>query len=274
MARAIWNGSISFGLVNIPVKLYTAVSKKSVSFHQLDDRTGARVRMQRVSAADGSEVPYEHIVKGYELAPDQYVVLDPAELDVLDPEATHTIDIEEFIDLADIDPVYFDTPYYVAPVKTAEKPYALLVRAMEQEGKVAVARFVLRTKQYLAALRPKDGALVLSTMVYADEVEPMDGVSELRDVAAIEPSEKELAMAAQLVVSLSADFDPSRYQDTYREQVLDLIERKAAGEEIVAAPAAAPTETGVVDLVAALEASVAAARAARAAEPGDEAKAG
>ncbi len=264
MARAIWNGSISFGLVNIPVKLYTAVSKKTVSFHQLDARTGARVRMQRVSSLDGAEVPYEQIVKGYELAPDQYVVVSPEELDVLDPEATHTIDIEAFVDLADIDPVYFDTPYYVAPNKAAEKPYALLVRAMEEQGKVAIARFVLRTKQYLAALRAKDGALVLSTMVYADEVEGVDGVPELRDLGGAEPTERELTMARQLIDSLSAAFTPEEFRDTYREQVLDLIERKAAGEEIVAAPAQADDGGSVVDLVAALEASVAAARAARA----------
>src|SRR5687767_7395062 len=169
MPRAMWSGSISFGLVNIPIKLYNAVSRKNVSFNQIDAKTGSRVKMQRVSAADGREVPYEDIVKGYELSPDRYVLVDPGELDALDPEATHTIDIEEFVDLVDIDPVFYDAAYYVAPVKGVEKPYALLVRAMEQEGKVALARFVMRTKQYLAAVRPKDGKLLISTMVYADE---------------------------------------------------------------------------------------------------------
>ena len=179
MPRAIWSGAISFGLVNIPIKLYNAVSRKNVSFHQIDARTESRVKMKRVSAEDDSEVPYEQIVKGYERSPGSYVIIDPAELDTLDPEVTRSVDIEEFVDLVDIDPVFFDTPYYVAPVKGAEKPYALLARALEEQGKVAVARFVMRTKQYLAAVRAKDGTLVLSTMVYADEVAPTESVGEL-----------------------------------------------------------------------------------------------
>ena len=266
MPRAIWSGSISFGLVNIPVKLYNAVSRKGVSFHQMDARTGARVRMKRVSSVDGSEVPYEQIVKGYELSPEHYVLLEPAELDALDPEGTRTVDIEEFIDLADIDPVYFDAPYYVAPVKAAEKPYALLVRAMEEQGKVAIARFVMRTKQYLAALRAKDGTLVLSTMVYADEVAPPEEIPELASVHDVKVSDKELVMARQLIDSLSADFDPSRFADEYRDRLLELIQRKAEGQP-VAVPEAAPAETGVVDLMAALEASVAKAREARRRHP-------
>src|SRR4051812_9242310 len=215
MARAIWSGSISFGLVNIPIKLFNAVSRKGVSFNQIDSRTGSRVKMQRVSAADGSEVPYEAIAKGYELSPDRYVMILPEELDALDPEATRTIDIEEFIDLSDIDPVFFDTAYYVAPVKAAEKPYALLVRAMEEEGKVAIARFVMRTKQYLAALRPKDGTLVMSTMVYADEVVPADEINELASIDGVDVSDRELKMAKQLVDSLSTEFEPERFRDTY-----------------------------------------------------------
>jgi DNA end-binding protein Ku len=267
MPRAIWSGSISFGLVNIPVRLYTAVSRKSVQFHQIDAKTGSRVRMQRVSATDGHEVPYEDIVKGYELSPDHYVLVEPEELDALDPEATHTIEIEEFVDLADIDPVFYDSPYFVAPVKGAEKPYALLVRAMEDQHKVAIARFVMRTKQYLAALRPKDGALLISTMVYADELIPRSELGELEAAAEVDVSDRELAMARQLIDSLSADFDPTRHRDEYREKVLDLIERKAAGDETVVAAAPA-TDTGtVVDLMAALEASVKEAREARANPP-------
>jgi DNA end-binding protein Ku len=267
MARSIWSGSISFGLVNIPIKLYTAVSKKNVSFHQIDSRTGSRVKMQRVSAADGSEVPYADIVKGYELAPEQYVLVEPEELESLDPETSRAIDIEEFIDLADIDPVYFDSPYYVAPVKSAEKPYALLVRAMEEQEKVAIARFVMRTKQYLAALRAKDGALVLSTMVYADELVPPSEIGELESIEGIEVSDRELTMAKHLIESLSADFEPERYRDEYRDRVLALIERKAEGEEVVLeAPAAADTGK-VVDLMAALEASVKEAREARTRHP-------
>jgi DNA end-binding protein Ku len=266
MPRSIWSGSISFGLVNIPIKLYNAVSRKNVSFNQIDSRTGSRIKMQRVSTADGSEVPYEAIVKGYELSPDRFVLIEPDELDALDPDSTRTIEIEEFVDLADIDPVFYDAAYYVAPGKASEKPYALLVRAMEEQGKVAIARFVMRTKQYLAALRPKDGALVLSTMVYADEVVPAEDISDIQAVGDVEVSDRELAMATQLIQSLSTDFEPNRFRDEYRDRVLELIEKKAAGEEIVveSAPAA---QTPVVDLMAALEASVKEARAARTRHP-------
>jgi DNA end-binding protein Ku len=266
MPRAIWSGSISFGLVNIPIKLYTAVSRKSVSFNQIDARTGARVKYQRVSAADGSEVPYDQIVKGYELSSGHYVTVTDEELASLDPEASRTIDIEEFVDLAGIDPLFYDAAYYVAPDKATVKPYALLVRAMEESGKVAIARFVMRTKQYLAALRPQDGKLVLSTMVYADEVvEPAD-IGEIAALDSVELSDRELAMARQLVESLSDEFQPEKYRDTHRDQVLELIERKAAGEEVVEmAPAAEAPK--VVDLMAALEASVAAAKEARKRHP-------
>ena len=158
MPRAIWSGSISFGLVNIPVKLYSAVSRKTVHFNQLDARTNSRVKQKRVSADDGAEVPYEQIVKGYELASGAYVVVTDDELAALDPKALRTIDIDEFVDLADIDPIFYDSAYYLAPDKAA-KPYALLAEAMEESGKVGVAHFVMRTKQYLAAMRPKDGVL-------------------------------------------------------------------------------------------------------------------
>jgi DNA end-binding protein Ku len=272
MPRAIWSGSISFGLVNIPVKLYTAVSRKNVSFHQIDARTTSRISMKRVNA-EGDEVPYEQIVKGYELSPDRYVLIEPEELDALDPEATHAVDIEQFVDLADIDPIFYDSPYYVAPVKAAEKPYALLVRAMEEQQKVAIARFVMRTKQYLAALRPKDGRLLISTMVYADEVVPAKEIPEFDGLADIEVSDKELAMARQLVESLSGDFNANEFRDDYRDKVLALIERKAAGEE-VAVEAPAPVDDGkVVDLMAALEASVKEARAARQRHPAGDADA-
>ena len=274
MARSLWSGSISFGLVNIPIRLYPAVSKKGVSFHQIDSKTGARVKMQRVSSADGSEVPYDQIVKGYELSKDHYVLIEPEELDALDPESTRSIEIEEFIDLEDIDPVFFDTPYLVAPVKAAEKPYALLAKAMEEQGKVGIARFVMRTKQYLAALRPKEGMIMLSTMVYADELAAPDEIKELQEVVDIDVSERELKMASQLIESLSVEFDPTRFKDEYRDRVLGLIEQKAAGEEIrIEAPA--PADNGkVVDLMAALEASVAEARAARKRHPAASADTG
>ncbi len=267
MPRAIWNGSISFGLVNIPVKLYNAVSRKNVSFHQIDADSGARIKMQRVSSKTGEEVPYERIVKGYELSPERYVLIEPEELDALDPEATHTIDIEEFVDLVDIDPIFFDSAYYLAPGKGAEKSYALLARAMEEQGKVALARFVMRTKQYLASVRAKEGMLLLSTMVYADEVVPPEQLPELDDIDRVKVNDKEVAMAAQLIDSLSADFAPERFRDTYRDQVLELIERKAAGETTSVPAPTAPSADKVIDLMAALEASVAAAKEARGRHP-------
>jgi DNA end-binding protein Ku len=262
MPRPIWSGSISFGLVNVPVKLHTAVSQKDVRFHQLHAPDNSRIKQKRVCAADGAEVPYEEIVKGYEIGPDQYVVVEPHELEELDPKATHTIDIEEFVHLDQIDPIFFERPYYVAPEERAAKPYRLLVEALEQSDKVAIARFVMRTKQYLAALRAVDGLLVLSTMLYADEVVSTEEIKALigEDV---ELTERELKMAQQLVDSLTVDdFEPEKFKDEYREKVLEMIEQKAAGE-VVMAPAAEAEPTRVVDLLAALEASVAAAKAAK-----------
>ena len=265
MPRAIWSGSISFGLVNIPVKLYSAVSRKTVHFNQLDGRTQSRIKQKRVSAETGDEVPFEEIVKGYELGSGSYVIISEDELAALDPKAVRTIDIDEFVDLADIDPVFYDSAYYLAPDK-APKPYALLTRALEETGKVGIAHFVMRTKQYLAAIRPTDGRLMLSTMVYADEInEPLE-IPELDDLEGVEVSDKEVAMAEQLVASLSADFEPEKFQDTYRHAVLALIERKASGEEIVA-PVVDDQPDRVVDLMAALEASVAAAKQARGRHP-------
>jgi len=254
--RAIWSGSISFGLVNVPVKLATAVSQKDVRFNQLHAPDNARIQQKRWCPEEDKEIPYDEIVKGYEIAPGQYVVIDPDDLASLDPKATHTIDIEEFVDLDEIDPIFFENSYYVVPEPRAGKAYALLVEAMTRTNKVAIARFVLRTKQYLAAVRPKDGALMLNTLLYADEVRPVEGLEE---VDSTELSDKELKMAEQLVESLSAKFEPDKYHDEYRDQVLEMIEAKAAGQEIVVqAPVTeAPT---VVDLMAALEASLAASK--------------
>jgi DNA end-binding protein Ku len=270
MPRAIWSGAISFGLVNIPIKLYTAVSRKTVHFNQLDSRSGARIRYQKVSAADGEEVPSEAIVKGYELSSGEYVTVGDDELGALDPEASRTIDIEAFVDLVDIDPVMYDSAYLVAPDKATVKPYALLVQAMEESGKVAVARFVMRTKQYLCAIRPKDGSLVLSTMVYADELVDPHEISEIEAAEGVEVSDKELKMARQLVESLSEPFEPERFEDTYRQRVLELIERKASGDDEVLTPPTPVSEDKVVDLMAALEASVAEAKEARKRHPSSE----
>ncbi|HYZ99531.1 MAG TPA: Ku protein [Acidimicrobiales bacterium] len=271
MPRAMWSGAISFGLVNIPIKLFTAVSRKNVSFNQIDTKTGSRIQNRKVSAATGEEVPSEAIAKGYPLSSGEYVLVGDDELAALDPEATRTIDIEQFVDLTEIDPVYYDSAYYVAPEKAAQKPYALLTRAMEEQGKVAVARLVMRTKQYLAALRPKDGMLVMSTMVYADEVNDPKQLEGVDGVGEVEVAERELRMAEQLIESLTEPWEPGRYEDTHRNQVLELIERKAAGEEVVATAAPAAEEK-VVDLMAALEASVAEAKEARSRHP--SAKAG
>lgn len=258
MPRAIWSGSVSFGLVNVPVKLVSATSPKDVRFHQLHDVDGGRIQQKRVCSVDGEEVAFEHIVKGYDLGGGRYVVVEPEELAALDVAATRTIDIEEFVDLVDIDPVYFERSYYLVPDGRAEKPYALLVETMARTGKVAVGRFVLRTKQYLATLRAKDGVLVLATMLYDDEVIAADDL-EVPTAAATAPSDREVAMATQLVESLSAPFDPSKYVDDHREKVLALIEAKADGEIIAQPEPSAPTAP-VVDLMAALEASLAAAR--------------
>jgi DNA end-binding protein Ku len=257
MARAIWSGAISFGLVNIPVKLFSAVSKKTVRFHQIDSKSGARVRQQRVNP-DGEEVKYEDIVKGYEIGPDRYVTIEPEELASLEPQKTRTIDIEAFVDLEQIDPMYYDHPYYLAPDKGAEKAYKLLVDAMDEAGKVAVARVVIRSKENLVALRPREGVLAMETMLFADEVISPDSLDELT-VDGGKTSKRELDMAKQLIDSLSADFEPEAYRDEYRERVLELIERKAAGETItIEAPEEEPKK--VPDLMAALEASIAASK--------------
>ncbi len=266
MPRAIWSGAISFGLVNIPVKLYSAVNRKTVRFHQLDSEDNGRIQQKRVNPRTGEEVPYENLVKGYELGPDRYVVISPEELDALAPEKTRTIDIEDFVDLHEIDPMYYDHPYYLAPDKGAAKAYKLLLDAMHDSEKVAIARFVLRSKEQLVAIRPKDGVLTLETMLFADEVIPPEDLDDAGESTG-KTTKRELDMAKQLIDSLTSEFEPSKYHDEYRERVLDMVERKADGQEIVAeAPAEEPKK--VPDLMAALEASLAGAK-----RQGGEAKA-
>ncbi len=262
MPRAIWSGAISFGLVSVPVKLYTAVSRKSVRFNQIDSKTNSRVKQKRVNA-DGEEVSYDQIVKGYEISKDSYVIVTEDELAALAPKASRMIDITDFVDEADIDPVFYDAAYFLVPDELARKSYTLLSKAMEESGRVAIATFVMRTKQYLVAIRPTEGRLMMSTMVYADELVAPEEIPGLEELADIEISDAEMAMAGQLIESLANDFEPDRYRDSYREQVLDLLEQKASGEiqSIEAAPAA--DEAAVVDLLAALEASVSAAKEAR-----------
>jgi DNA end-binding protein Ku len=256
MARSIWSGSISFGLVNVPVKLYSAVSRKTVHFHQLHDTDHARIQQRRVCSGDGEEVPYENIVKGYEIAPDQYVVIEPAELESLDPEKTKTIEVEQFVEAAEINPILYDQPYYLMPATGAGKAYRLMLEAMREADRVAIGRVVLRQKGHVVALRPHGDVLTMETLVYADEVVPVESLGE-SGVEGVKVSKRELDVARQLVEMLSGPFDPEHFRDDYRDAVLAMIERKAAGEEIAVAPAA-PAPKAVPDLMAALQASIAA----------------
>jgi DNA end-binding protein Ku len=261
---SIWTGAISFGLVQVPVRITTATKNRDVSFNQLEEGTHSRIRYRKVSDQTGEEVTPERIVKGYEISKGRYVVVDTDELAALQPKAAHTIEIEEFVDLDEIDPIYFEQPYYLAPDPKGLKPYQLLVDAMTDLNKVAIGRIVLRSKERLVAIRPLDGVLCIETMRYADEVMDRDAIRPDEDV---ELSERERTMAKQLVESLASDtFEPAKYHDEYREQLLELIERKARGEEIVAQPAAeAPAK--VLDLVSALEASLAKSASAKERHP-------
>jgi DNA end-binding protein Ku len=264
MARAIWSGSISFGLVNVPVKVYTAVRQKDIHFTQLDEK-GDRIRYKRVSEKTGREVDYEDIKKGYEVDKGSYVVVEPEDLEAARPEATRTIEITDFVELDEIDPIYFDHTYYLAPAtkdKGAAKAYALLLEAMEKQGKVAIGTVVMRNKQYLAAIRPREGVLVMSTMLFPDEVVAPDEVPDVPDRMP-SVSDREVKMASQVIDALTTEWDPERYHDDYRQQVLQLIREKAKGKEIVVAKDK-PQEAKVVDLMAALEASLEAAKGRKA----------
>jgi DNA end-binding protein Ku len=261
MPRSMWTGTISFGLVTVPVKLYSALNRKTVRFHQLSGKTGVRVAQKRVDPQTGEEVPYEEIVKGYELAPDRYVVIESAELDALEPKKTKTIEIEDFVELVRIDPIYYEHPYYLAPGPGGAKPYRLLLDAMQETGKVAIARVVMRSKEQLVAIRPMGAVLGMATMLFADEILPPERLDELADSAEVKTTKRELDIAIQLVESLAGDFEPDKYRDTYREQVLALIERKAQGEEIAVQPPPEELRAPVPDLMSALQASLDAVRA-------------
>jgi DNA end-binding protein Ku len=245
--------------VNVPVKLYSAVSCKTVRFNQLNSETGNRIQQKRVDPETGEEVSYEQIVKGFELTKDRYVVITPDELDAIEPERTRTIQIEDFVDLPEIDPIYYDHPYYLVPDKGAAKAYGLLLNAMEASDKVAIARVVIRSKEALVAIRPAGELLMMETMIFHDEVVPHDELDDLPESKDLKVSDREVKMAQQLIDSLSSEFEPEKYRDEYRDKVLDLIERKAAGEEIAVQPEAAEPAK-VPDLMAALEASLAAVK--------------
>jgi DNA end-binding protein Ku len=256
MARAIWSGALSFGLVNVPVKLVTAVTQKEVRFNMLHAKDGARIQLKRFCSKEEKEVPYEEIVKGFQVSKGRYVTLEKEELQAIAPRASRAIEIQDFVELAEIDPIYYEATYYLVPEASAARPYALLHQAMSRTGKVAIASFVLRTRESLCCVRPRGSALALSTMNRADEVISEESL-ELPKIS--KPTERELQMAEQLVASLSGAFDPDRYPDRHREQVLELVERKAEGQTIEAPePERQPAE--VVSLADALTASLEAAR--------------
>jgi DNA end-binding protein Ku len=257
----MWMGTLNFGLVSMPVKLYSAVTNKSVHFNQLHGADHARIQQKRVCSADGEEVPFEEIVKGYELAPERYVVIEDAELAALAPEATRTIEIEDFVKIEEIDRIYFDQPYYIVPNRGGARSYRLLLQAMRETGKVAIARVVLRSRERLVAVHPREDVLMMTTLTYADEVNPASELRELggeEAVAAV--GERELDVAKRLVESLAEPFDITRYRDTYREAVLEMIDRKASGEEVVVEPRPAVEALQSPDLMGALQASLERAR--------------
>jgi DNA end-binding protein Ku len=271
MARAIWSGSISFGLLNVPVKLYSAVARRSIGLREIRESDGARIRHRRVAEGTDEEVPYEKIIKAFEISKDQYVQLAKEELEALAPEKTRAIEVQDFVDLEEIDPIYFDSPYYLGPADGAERAYSLLARAMADSGKIAVARFVFRNKEHLAAIRPSDGVLTLTTMRFADEVVPPSELDDVLPDKQPKVDKREIEMAGQLIDSLTRSFDPGIYRDEYREQLLALIERKAEGKDVLAAPEAAePEPTKAPDLMAALEQSIAEVQSKRDGKPAEK----
>lgn len=261
MARAIWSGTISFGLLNVPVKLYSAAARRGIALREIRESDGARIKHRRVAEGTDEEVPYGEIVKAFEITPDRYVPLNMDELAAMAPEKTRAIEVQDFVDLDQIDPIYFDSPYYLGPAEGAEKAYSLLAEAMEESGKVAIARFVFRNKEHLAALRPGDGVLTLTTMRFADEVVSPSELEDVLPEGKQKVAKKEVEMAEQLIDSLTTEFDPGAYRDEYREQLLALIERKAEGKDVLEAPATEePQPTKAPDLMAALEESIAAVK--------------
>lgn len=254
MARALWSGSISFGLVNVPVKMVTAVSPNDIHFHQLRASDGARIQYKKVSAADQKEVDSKEIIKGYEVAPNQYVKLKPEELEALEREKSSAIEIENFVDLKQIDPIYFERTYYLEPGKNAGKAYALLQDAIRSSGKVGIAKMVLHNKEHMVALRGTDKAIALSTLYFKDEVVPVKNL-ELPSEAD-KPQKKELEIALQLVNAISGKFEPDKYHDEYRDRVMELIKQKSEGKEVVAQKTPATAPRNVVSLMEALKASL------------------
>jgi DNA end-binding protein Ku len=265
MPRPAWTGSITFGMVTIPVRLVPAVRRKTVSFNQLDSETLSRIRYRKVAEATGEEVPAERIVKAAEVARGEYVVITDDELEPLAPERSQQIALETFVPQADVDPTMFDASYHVVPDK-APKPYALLAQAMAGTDRVAIGRFVMRQKEYLAAIRSDGERLMVSTLVFPDELVPAESIPEFDSLESVEVNERELGMARSLVDALSEEFAPEQYVDEYRAAVEELIASKAAGKAIEPV-VATPRPAAVVDLAAALEASLKEAKATRERHP-------
>ena len=258
MARAIWTGSVAFGLVNVPVGLYAATQDHSVHFNQFERGTSSRIRYKRINEDTGEEVDYSDIVKGEEVGDGRYIIVTPEELEEIEPGRSRVIDIVDFVDVAEIDPVYYEKTYYLAPQdEAAQRPYALLLQAMERAGRVGIATFVMRSKQYLAAVRPQGDVLTLETMFFADEVrDPLEEIEQLPVKHSF--TSRDLDMAVSLIDSMTTDWEPTNYRDTYRERVEELIEAKRRGEEVVV-QGEPETADNVVDLMSALRASVEAA---------------
>jgi DNA end-binding protein Ku len=255
MARPIWSGSIAFGLVNVPVKIFPATESHRVGFRELEAGTGERIRYKRVAEGSGREVAWEKIQRGFAVGKDRFVVLSNEELAAAEPERTHAIELEQFVPLAEIDPVTWDRSYYLAPDgASAVKAYVLLREAMRKDGRVGVGRFVMRTKEYVVCIRPFDHAIALQTMFFADEVRQVEDVVELPSRVVLKPSE--LALAGKLIESLSGTWDPRAHEDTYRESVLALVKKKERGETIESkGPSERPGR--VIDLMDALKATLA-----------------
>lgn len=255
MARAIWSGSISFGLVNVPVKVYAAIREHAVHFHQVDKQSGSRVRYEKVAEKTGKQVDDKNLELGYEVGNQKLVVMDPDELKALRPATTQTIDITAFVDLSEVDPVFYQRTYWLAPDgKGTERAYRLLVAAMEDRSKVGIGMVVMRNKQYLAAIRAREGALAMSTMHFADEVLDRSTIDAI-PARGGKPSANELRLATQIIDSLAEPWKPSQYHDTYTEEVQDLIKRHAKGEDVVVEDRPAAGEN-ITDLMQALQASL------------------
>jgi DNA end-binding protein Ku len=271
MARSLWSGSLSFGLVNVPVQLLSSTRDVQVHFHQLDSEDNRPIEVRRYCSEEDVEVPYEEVVAGYEVDDGEYVMLTDEELAAAAPEKTRTIDIEEFVELADVDPIFYDHPYFLVPTggEGATRAYELLRKVMEREERAALGRFVLRNKEYLAAIRPRDGVLTLTTMTFADEVRPTDPVEDMAGGA--KAPKKEVDAAVELIEAMSADWDPTRYEDRHRERLMKVIEAKGEGAEIEPPSDEEDVPSEVPDLMAALEATLADAKKAKA-KPKSKAK--